>query len=116
MRAALRLVAGHDVAVGIIDGPYTQVGTNEIRNILGNGKAFSFPKPTGLIEQLLAYVLEDKEALILDFFAGSGTTGHVVHKLSAADGGRRRCILVSSTEAIDEQLDKTSAVMCARLG
>ena len=59
-----------------------------------------------MIEQLLAYVLEDKEALILDFFAGSGTTGHVVHKLNAADGGRRRCILVSSTEATDEQPDK----------
>ncbi len=90
----------------IIDGPYTQVGTNEIRNIFGDGKAFSFPKPTGLIEQLLTYVIDDKDALILDFFAGSGTTAHAVHKLNHADGGRRRCILVSSTERTDEQPDK----------
>ena len=43
---------------------------------------------------------------MLDFFAGSGTTAHAVHKLNAADGGRRRCILVSSTEATEDEPQK----------
>ena len=89
----------------LIEGPFTQAGTSEVKEILGDGKAFSFPKPTGLIESLLRFVA-DKDAIILDFFAGSGTTAHAVHKLNAADGGRRRCILVSNTEATPEQPEK----------
>ena len=89
----------------VIDGPFTQAGTAEVKGMLGDGKAFSFPKPVGLIEALLRFV-PDKNALILDFFAGSGTTAHAVHKMNAADGGRRRCILVSNTEATPEARGK----------
>ena len=90
----------------VIEGPYTQIGTGEVREIFGDGKAFSFPKPSGLIEQLLSYVIDDKNALVLDFFAGSGTTAHAVHKLNKKDGGDRRVILVSSTEATVDEPDK----------
>ena len=91
----------------VIEGPYTQVGTGEVSDIFGDGKAFTFPKPTGLISHLLSFVVQkDKDALVLDFFAGSGTTAHAVMKLNAEDGGKRRFILVSSTEATTAEPDK----------
>lgn len=85
------------------------VGTNEdgnaeIAKILG-ANGFSFPKPTSLIAKLVE-VSTGPDDLVLDFFAGSGTTAHAVHKLNAADGGRRRVILVSSTEATKDVPDK----------
>jgi adenine-specific DNA-methyltransferase len=88
----------------VLDGPYTQEGTAEVRDIFGDGKAFTFPKPSGLLTHLISYV--PKDAVILDFFAGSGTTAHAVAKLNAEDGGTRRFILVSSTEATDDAPDK----------
>ena len=88
----------------IVDGPYTQDGTAEVREIFGDGKTFSFPKPTGLIAHLLSFV--SKDSLVLDFFAGSGTTAQAVAKLNAEDGGTRRFILVSSTERTDDAPDK----------
>ena len=91
----------------VIDGPYTQVGTGEVRDIFGDGKAFTFPKPSGLISHLLKFVVEkDKEAVILDFFAGSGTTAHAVLKLNAEDGGKRRFILVSNAETTVDAPEK----------
>ena len=88
----------------IIEGPYTQEGTGEVRDILGDGKAFSFPKPSGVIAHLISYLPTD--TLVLDFFAGSGTTAHAVAKLNAEDGGNRKFILVSSTEATEDAPDK----------
>ncbi len=88
----------------ILDGPFTQEGTSEIRELFGDGKTFSFPKPAGLVAQLISYM--PKDTVVLDFFAGSGTTAHAVAKLNAEDGGDRRFILVSSTEATDDQPDK----------
>jgi len=88
----------------VVEGPFTQEGTGEIRDIFGDGKAFSFPKPSGLIAHLISYMPND--VTVLDFFAGSGTTAHAVAKLNAEDGGTRRFILVSSTEATDETPDK----------
>ncbi|MBI2397008.1 MAG: macro domain-containing protein [Xanthomonadales bacterium] len=67
--------------------------------------AFTYPKPLSLLQYLLAFV-NDKNAVILDFFAGSGTTAQAVEKLNAEDGGNRRFILVSSTERTDEAPDK----------
>ncbi len=84
-------------AYSIIDGIYTQQGTNEIKAMFGDGKAFSFPKPSDLIAYLLKLV-SDSNALILDSFGGSGTTAHAVLKLNAQDGGNRRFIL---TEMMD---------------
>ncbi|MGN6519088.1 MAG: site-specific DNA-methyltransferase, partial [Dokdonella sp.] len=88
----------------VVDGPYTQVGTAEVRDIFGDGKAFSFPKPSGLIAHLVAFM--PKDSIVLDFFAGSGTTAHAVAKLNTEDGGNRRFILVSNTEATEDQPDK----------
>lgn len=54
---------------------------------------FKYPKPVAIEEYLLAFVA-GKDALILDCFAGSGTTGHAVYRLNQRDGGRRRFILI----------------------
>jgi len=69
------------------------------------GIKFTYPKPVSLIQYLVS-IIDDKSATVLDFFAGSGTTGEAVAKLNAEDGGHRKFILVSSTEATDEQPDK----------
>jgi hypothetical protein len=60
---------------------------------------FITPKPTRLIQRILQ-IATDKDSLILDSFAGSGTTGHAVLKQNAADGGNRRFILVEMDDNI----------------
>lgn len=76
----------------IIDGLYTQQGTNEIKLMFGDGKAFNFPKPSELVRYLLSFI-NNKNGIILDSFAGSGTTAHAVLKLNQQDGGNRKFIL-----------------------
>jgi adenine-specific DNA-methyltransferase len=63
------------------------------RLVPGDAGRFPNPKPTSLMEQLIGFAGES-DALVLDPFAGSGTTGHAVMRLNAADGGTRRFILV----------------------
>ncbi len=59
---------------------------------------FDYPKPLDLIEKLLKMALPTTNYIALDFFAGSGTTGHAVMKLNAEDGGNRRFILCTNNE------------------
>jgi adenine-specific DNA-methyltransferase len=77
----------------IIEGIYTQQGTNELDQIFDGEAKFKFPKPSALIKHLLQ-VFTKGDDLILDSFAGSGTTGHAVLALNKEDGGRRRFVLV----------------------
>lgn len=72
------------------------MGTNELKKIMGD-KIFSFPKPTPLIMELIK-LQSNKNSIILDFFAGSGTTGQAVMELNEEDGGDRRFILVTNNE------------------
>jgi adenine-specific DNA-methyltransferase len=67
---------------------------------LGLDDAFPFAKPVELIQRCLSW-LADPDALCLDFFAGSGTTGHAVLAQNARDGGRRRYVLVQLPEPLD---------------
>lgn len=76
-----------------------------LRDVFQTSDLFSTPKPVELIERVLR-VMGDSSVTILDFFAGSGTTAHAIAKLNAEDGGERRFILVSSTEATDVEPDK----------
>ncbi len=62
-----------------------------------DANAFDFPKPTALISQLV-YLFPNDNPVILDFFAGSGTTLHAVMQLNAEDGGHRQCILCTNNE------------------
>lgn len=77
-------------------------GTDMIKSIIGGG--FSYPKSLYAVREALGFaVLGKSDALIVDFFAGSGTTLHAVSLLNAEDGGHRRCILVTNNEvSVDE--------------
>jgi len=70
----------------------TQSGARELDEIL-DARLFAFPKPTNLVQRIVEYCAP-KNSLILDSFAGSGTTAHAVLKQNAADGGDRKFILV----------------------
>ena len=72
---------------------HTQEAKKELDAILGEGHAFETPKPTRLVQRVLA-VATGRDSLILDSFVGSGTTGHSVLAANKADGGKRRFILV----------------------
>lgn len=74
----------------------TRSAMSEIKEIFGSS-AFGTPKPTSLIERTLR-LISRTDATVLDFFAGSGTTGHAVMKLNAEDGGSRRFILCTNNE------------------
>ncbi len=81
-------------------------GTSQIINILGNN-FFSNPKPLDLIKDIVE-VGSSTNDLILDFFAGSGTTGDAVMQLNAEDGGNRKFILVQLPEPIDPKKNKAA--------
>ncbi len=77
-----------------------RLGSNEISAILHEvRRPLEYPKPSRLINELLSFVVEGDD-LILDSFAGSGTTGHAVLELNKQDGGNRRVILVEMDDAI----------------
>ena len=82
----------------------TGEGTTLYKKILGN-KDFPYPKPLSLLVGLLGQATR-KDDIILDFFAGSGTTAHAVLALNAVDGGTRRFIMCSSTEATSAEPQK----------
>ncbi|MFH1922520.1 MAG: site-specific DNA-methyltransferase [Planctomycetota bacterium] len=78
---------------------HTQEAKKELDALLGEEQPFDTPKPTRLVKRILE-IAADKNSLVLDSFAGSGTTGHAVLDLNRADGGSRRFILVEMEEAI----------------
>jgi len=74
-------------------------GFNELHELLGAHSLMSFPKPSKLISKLaLSATRLDKNAIILDFFAGSATTAHAVMKLNIGDSGERKYIMVQLPE------------------
>lgn len=90
-------IASHDAG---------QYGTQTLRLLLGD-RRFPFPKSLYAVEDALRFFVSGKPgAVILDFFAGSGTTAHAVMRLNRQDGGRRQCISVTNNEvAADEQTE-----------
>lgn len=75
----------------------SEYGTKLLTSFIGN--RFSFPKSLYAVHDVLRFFVANKpNALILDFFAGSGTTLHAVNLLNAEDGGQRRCIMVTNNE------------------
>ena len=80
----------------------TEHGTKLLQSIIG--KRFSYPKALYSTRDSIRFFLSDKpNALVLDFFAGSGTTMHAVNLMNAEDGGQRRCICVTNNEVSDEE-------------
>lgn len=82
----------------------TDHGTSLLRRLVP-GRKFPFPKSVYAVEDALRFFIGDiKEAIVLDFFAGSGTTAHAIMRLNRQDGGERQCISVTNNEvAADEQ-------------
>ena len=88
----------------LLTSPRGGVATDEVKNLLG-AKIFSFPKPLLLIKNLVSQATNHDD-IVLDFFAGSGTTGHAVVDINKGDEMHRSFILVSSTEATVDDRDK----------
>ena len=76
----------------------TSSAKDEIKEIFGDRKAFSTPKPVKLLKELIR-ATTNKVSLIMDFYAGSGTTGHACVELNKEDQGNRKYILVSNNES-----------------
>jgi adenine-specific DNA-methyltransferase len=78
-----------------------QNGTNEVKELFDGKEVFDFPKPVSLIKRMLE-LASDEQAIVLDFFPGSCTTGHAVLELNRDDGGTRRFICVQLPEPCEE--------------
>ena len=97
-----------EVADGVVPQtywPYEEVGhtqdaKKEIKAIFGGDMPFDTPKPSRLIERILQ-IASDPDSVILDSFAGSGTTAHAVLNMNKADGGNRKFILVEMMDYAD---------------
>lgn len=93
-------IAGHDA---------TQYGSRLLGNIFGD-RRFTFPKSLYAVKDSLYFFTVNKpNALIVDFFAGSGTTLHATNLLNAEDGGSRRCIMVTNNEVSADEAKALSA-------
>lgn len=94
----------------------TEHGSKEIRDLFEN-QVFSYPKPTGLIKFFVQNCSYNND-IVLDFFAGSGTTADAVMQVNQADDGKRRYIVVQLPEVLDEKKkeQKTAFDFCKELG
>lgn len=87
-------IASHDASTG---------GTNLLKNIFGDSR-FTYPKSLYSEHDAIRFFVADKpNALVIDFFSGSGTTLHAVNLLNAEDGGHRRCVMVTNNEVSDSE-------------
>lgn len=88
----------------LIDWGDNQDSDNEMKQIFGENKPFSYPKPTKLLYNL-AKSLDSDEFIVLDFFSGSSTTAQAIMELNADDKGKRKFFLVQLPENLDEALE-----------
>ncbi|MGV8893838.1 MAG: site-specific DNA-methyltransferase [Burkholderiaceae bacterium] len=101
----------------LLDVERNSEGKRQLRELFGVDNVFSNPKPIGLIRHLLSFGASH-DSLILDFFAGSGTTAHSVLAENASDGGARKYILVQLPEPLDSanKDQKIAAEFCEKIG
>ncbi|EPV6365818.1 site-specific DNA-methyltransferase [Campylobacter jejuni] len=95
----------------IFSGHWTSDGNEEIESIFNGKLVFENPKPTTLIKEIF-FANTNQNDIILDFFAGSGTTAQAVMELNAEDNGNRKFILVQLDEKIDENKSKIAYDFC----
>ena len=117
-----------DVSDGVVpetmwfhkDCGHNQEATQEVKALFGDvGVPFSNPKPTRLLRRTLVIgTAFNAGDIILDFFAGSGTSGHALYAQNASDGGNRRYILVQLPEQLDPNVKEQqfAADCCDKLG
>lgn len=92
----------------IIEGTYTQHGTKEIEMLFDTVDYFPYPKPSAVIKHLLEFSTETED-LVVDFFAGSGTTAQAINYLNKEDGGNRKYICVQLPELCEEKSEAFKA-------
>jgi adenine-specific DNA-methyltransferase len=122
-------IIGMDESLGCVDVAYTYgeqrslktvwhrgthdsgiYGSSVLRSILGIESKFAFPKSIYAVRDAIAAVVRDKpHALVVDFFAGSGTTLNAVNLLNTTDGGQRQCILVTNNEVSEDEARQLTA-------
>ncbi len=92
--------------------------TRDLKALFDGEKVFSFPKPVGLIRHILQLASDSEDSIVLDFFAGSGTTAHAVVAQNASDAGSRKFIIVQLPEPLDPESkeQRIAAAFCDRLG
>ncbi len=91
--------------VSILNGPFNQEGTQDIRKLFEDKSVFDFTKPSALIEFLLSLQINGNESndfIVMDFFSGSATTAQAVMKLNCKDNGKRKWIMVQLDEKCNE--------------
>ena len=91
--------------LSLMIGPFNQEGSKETDSLLGED-VFGFPKPSALVRYLLSFTInaiDNRDDIVLDFFAGSGTTAQAVLELNKQDGGSRRFILAQLPEPTDRK-------------
>ncbi|EKD57739.1 MAG: hypothetical protein ACD_57C00162G0001 [uncultured bacterium] len=94
-----------------LDAGFSQDSAEEIKNLFNGENIFENPKPTTLVRRLLMVGTKNKNATVLDFFSGSGTTGQAVLELNKEDGGKRNFILCTNNG--DEKSDhKIASDIC----
>jgi adenine-specific DNA-methyltransferase len=95
----------------------SRTGANELNDLFDVQKLFSNPKPVLLLKDLFEFLVE-QEDVVLDFFAGSGTTAHALWRLNVQDAAKRRFILVQLPELLDpeDKDQKVAAKFCDQLG
>lgn len=91
--------------VSILNGPFTQDGTKEMRELFDDKAIFDFTKPSKLIEYLLKLEVNDKpdnSFIVMDFFSGSGTTAQSIMQINSSGQGKRKYILIQLPEDCDD--------------
>lgn len=81
----------------------------ELRLLFGTQKLMDYPKPSRLLVKLFASYRNTNDSIVLDFFAGSGTTAQAVMELNLEDGGNRQCICVQMPEVLEETTEAYKA-------
>ena len=99
----------------LVEEHINQIGSHEMTDL---GIPFDYPKPSTLMEFLIAITRTGGNDLVLDFFAGSGSSGHAVMRANSTDGVPRRFMLVQLPEPLDttDAGQKTAADFCESLG
>ncbi|MBD9035780.1 MAG: site-specific DNA-methyltransferase [Prevotella sp.] len=98
--------------LSLMNGPFNQDGTKDIRNLFDGKSLFDFTKPSELIKKFISLQInnnEDDSFIVLDFFSGSSTTAHAVMRLNAEDGGHRKFIMVQLPEETPEDSEARKA-------
>lgn len=115
-RIRTNLFENRDQVMVSVHYSYAQTAANEFNALFDGYRVFDNPKPIGDLRRLAEYLTEQDD-IVMDFFAGSGTTGHAVMAQNATNGGKRRYILVQLPEPLDpENKDqKVAAEFCEKL-